>query len=201
MIEMQASEPYAEKNNAQQNAPLQAFTGEHLVHALESLLFVACEPLREKDLAKLLEVPVTDIQAAITQLQAEYQDRGISLRRVAGAWQFVTPEEYAPLVERLYRPKYQQLSASAMETLAIVAYKQPITRAEVSAIRQVDSDHVMSKLMEKKLICEVGRVSGAGRAILYGTSSEFLSFFGIDSLADLPQLSLPQTGQTEDFAL
>ena len=109
-------------------------------------------------------------------------------KNLAGGFQFVTPEPFAPLVERLYRPKYQQLSNAALEALAIIAYKQPITRAEVSAVRQVDSDSVINTLLEKKLIREVGRVNAAGRPILYGTGEEFLSFFGIDTLNDLPPM-------------
>ena len=98
-------------------------------------------------------------------------------------------------MERLYRPKYQQLSSAALEALAVIAYKQPITRAEVAAVRQVDSDSVINTLLEKKLIREVGRVNTAGRAILYGTGEEFLSFFGIDSLDDLPRLQEEEQGE------
>ena len=167
------------------DAPLQ---GEPLLRALEALLFVACEPLTAADLAKYTGAPTEQVEAALAQLTERYADRGFILRRIAGGFQFVTPEPFAFLVERLYRPKYQQLSAAALEALAVIAYKQPITRAEVAAIRQVDSDSVINTLLEKKLIREVGRVNAAGRPILYGTGDEFLSFFGIDSLDDLPQL-------------
>lgn len=162
--------------------------GDELLRVLEALLFVACEPMTEKALANLLEVKESAVKQAVRVLEQQYQERGFVLRQIAGGWQFFTPEQYAHLVEKLYRPKYQQLSAAAMEALAIIAYKQPITRAEISAIRQLDSDSVVTKLLEKKLICEVGRVSGAGHAILYGTSTDFLSFFGINSLEDLPPL-------------
>ena len=173
----------------------QPLSGAALHRALEALLFVACEPLSVSDLAKLLAVQKDAIQEALDGLQREYAQRGF-----AGGYQFMTPEEFAPLVEKLYRPKYQQLSAAAMETLAIIAYKQPITRAEVSAIRAVDCDGVINTLLEKKLIREVGRVNSAGRAILYGTGEEFLSFFGIDSLDDLPELKDAQDAE-DDFIL
>ena len=165
-----------------------SLTDEELQSALEALLFVACEPLSVKDLSKLVEAAPSRVEAALDELTEIYAQRGLTLRRIAGGYQFVTPERFAFLVERLYRPKYQQLSAAALEALAIIAYKQPITRAEVAAVRQVDSDSVINTLLEKKLIREVGRVNAAGRPILYGTGEEFLSFFGIDSLSDLPQL-------------
>ena len=161
---------------------------EYLIKQVEALLFVACEPLSASELAKFTQAEPEKVEAALSQLTERYAERGFTLRRIAGGYQFVTPEQFAFLVERLYRPKYQQLSAAALEALAIVAYKQPITRAEVTAVRQVDSDSVINTLLEKKLIREVGRVNSAGRAILYGTGEEFLSFFGIDSLADLPRL-------------
>ena len=121
---------------------------------------------------------------------AEYLERGFHLRAIAGGWQFMTDEDYAPVIERLYRPKFHQLSLPAMETLAIIAYRQPITRAEISEIRQVDADSVISTLLDKRLICEVGRLDIPGRPILYGTSEQFLNFFGINSLNDLPPLEV-----------
>ena len=102
----------------------------------------------------------------------------------------MTDEDYAPVIERLNRPKFHQLSLPAMETLAIIAYRQPITRAEISEIRQVDADSVISTLLDKRLICEVGRLDIPGRPILYGTSEQFLNFFGINSLNDLPPLEV-----------
>jgi len=166
--------------------------------AVEALLFVAAEPLSVSQLVQVLEVPEEQIRETAGQLQADYAARGLILRQVAGGWQFVTAPEFASLVEKLYRPKFQQLSAAAMETLAIIAYKQPITRAEISAIRQVDSDSVVAKLLEKKLVMETGRLTGAGRAILYGTSPEFLEFFGLNSVQELPELE-PDSGRREIF--
>jgi len=162
---------------------------EQLKRIIECLLFVACEPLTMKQLREICEVDSDQLRTSIEELAAEYQPRGFHLQPVAGGWQFFTDSEYAAYIEKLYKPKMQQLSNAAMETLAIIAYKQPITRAEVSAIRHVESDGVISTLLDKRLIKETGRRSGIGRAILYGTTEQFLAFFGINSLADLPKIN------------
>ena len=193
-IEAEQQEAAIQQESASQEEPV-ALTGDALLRALEALLFVACEPLTVQDLAKYTEADDEQVGEALKELTERYADRGFTLRRIAGGYQFVTPEQFAFLVERLYRPKYQQLSSAALEALAIIAYKQPITRAEVAAVRQVDSDSVINTLLEKKLIREVGRVNTAGRAILYGTGEEFLSFFGIDSLDDLPRLQEEEQGE------
>ena len=172
-----------------------------LQHAIETLLFVAAEPLSTARLAEVIGVKPQSVEAAALSLLKQYENRGILLRRVAGGWQFVTAPRFSALVERLYRPKYQQLSTAAMETLAIIAYKQPITRAEVSEIRQVDSDGVITTLLDKKLVAEVGRLSGPGRAILYGTTDEFLTFFGINSLQELPELQKEKSETASDLVL
>ncbi len=163
-------------------------------YGLEALLFVASDPLSLEQLADIFGVKKKEIQTACEELIQDYQGRGIRPRFVAGGVQMVTDPAYAPFIEKLYRPKFQQLSAAAMETLAIVAYKQPITRAEISEIRGVDCDGVMSTLLDKHLVCEVGRVEGAGRAILYGTSKQFLEFFGLNSISELPQLEEDKPG-------
>ncbi len=159
-----------------------------LKQAVECLLFVAAEPLTAEKLAELTGNAKAEVKSILLQLMQEYAERGFHLRNLAGGWQFTTEAAFAPLIEKLYRPKMQQLSAAAMETLAIIAYKQPITKAEVSGIRRVEADGVMANLLDKRLIKEVGRRLGPGRAVLYGTTEEFLSFFGLASLADLPQL-------------
>lgn len=194
VIEAEQQEAAIQQGGASQEEPV-ALTGDALLRALEALLFVACEPLTVQDLAKYTEADEEQVGEALKELTERYADRGFTLRRIAGGYQFVTPEQFAFLVERLYRPKYQQLSSAALEALAVIAYKQPITRAEVAAVRQVDSDSVINTLLEKKLIREVGRVNTAGRAILYGTGEEFLSFFGIDSLDDLPRLQEEEQGE------
>ena len=179
----------------------EAISPEQVKPALEALLFVASEPLPVDQLAKLLEIPRQTAQEALVELAVDYTGHGLLLRQVAGGWQFFTDSRFSSLVEKLYRPKYQQLSAAALETLAIIAYKQPVTRVEVSDIRQVDSDGVIATLMDKKLIMEVGRLAGAGRAILYGTSPEFLAFFGLNSLAELPEMAKNEAAIDEEKPL
>lgn len=156
---------------------------------LEALLFVAFEPVSARRLAEISGVDKKLVQELLAELAAEYRERGFRLAEIAGGWQFLTPEEYAPYIEKLYNPRSQQLSRAALETLAIVAYRQPVTRLEIDNIRQVKSDAVLNKLMEKALVKEVGRREGPGRPILYGTTREFLAAFGLVSLADLPPLA------------
>ena len=170
------------------NEIISDFLDEELKNILECLFFVAAEPLKLKQLSEISGYPEEEIKATIELLSNDYKDRGFSLRQIAGGWQFTTDPNYAPLIEKLYRPKFQQLSVAAMETLAIIAYKQPVTRAEISEIRQVAVDSVMYTLMDKNLIKEVGRLDIPGKPILYGTTDQFLSFFGINSLNDLPDL-------------
>ncbi len=167
---------------------------------LECLLFVACEPLTIKQLREICDVDSEQLRTSLAELAEDYRQRGIQLRQVAGGWQFFSDSEYAAYIEKLYKPKVQQLSNAAMETLAIIAYKQPITRAEVSAIRHVESDGVITTLLEKHLIKETGRRSGIGRAILYGTTAQFLTFFGINSLADLPKID-PQELEQQQLSI
>ena len=158
-----------------------------LKRILECLLFVASEPLTEARLADISGYDIKTVRIVLAEMAEIYQNHGFQLRQVAGGWQFSTDLGFAPLVEKLYRPKLQQLSQAAMETLAIIAYRQPITRAEIAAIRQVEVDGIVSSLLDKKLVKDVGRRLGPGRAILYGTTEEFLRFFGLNSLEDLPK--------------
>lgn len=164
-----------------------------LKNVVECLLFVASEPLTLKQLAEISGAEKAEIKGCLSLLAEEYQNRGFTLRQIAGGWQFMTKAEYSPFIEKLYRPKFHHLSNAAMETLAIIAYKQPVTRAEISEIRQVDADSVVATLLDKKLIKEVGRLEVPGHPILYGTSDDFLSFFGINSIKDLPELPTEET--------
>ncbi|MCL1974897.1 MAG: SMC-Scp complex subunit ScpB [Firmicutes bacterium] len=163
---------------------------DELKRILECLLFVANEPLSEKRLAEISESELLQVRSLLLELMQDYSEHGFQLRKLAGGWQFSTKSAYAMFIEKLYRPKIQQLSRAAMETLAIIAYKQPITRAEVAAIRGVEVDGVISTLLDKSLIQDVGRRLGPGRALLYGTTDGFLAFFGLNSLEELP----PATG-------
>lgn len=155
---------------------------------IEALLFVAYEPISLKKLSEITELETQTVLEILIKLQKEYAEKGFHLQEIAGGWQFLTDEEFASQIEKLYNPRKQILSKAALETLAIIAYKQPITRLEIENIRQVKIDAMVNKLMDKKLIKEVGRMETPGKPILYGTTKEFLSFFGIDSINDLPPL-------------
>ena len=162
---------------------------EHWRRLLEALLFVAWEPAPVKRLAEALGLEPKFTQELLLELQEAYVGRGFQLVEIAGGWQFLTQPEAAPYIERLYKPRAQQLSKAALETLAIVAYRQPVTRAEIDNIRQVKSDAMLAKLKKKTLVKEVGRLDAPGRPILYGTTQEFLAAFGLVSLQELPPLA------------
>lgn len=172
---------------------------EHIKKLLEALLFVAWEPVTLKRLTEIVSCDSRLVRELLGELKEEYAERGFQLVEIAGGWQFLTPADIAPYIEKLYNPRTQQLSKAALETLAIVAYRQPVTRLEIDSIRQVKSDAVLSKLMEKSLVKEVGRLEGPGRPILYGTTREFLAAFGLVSLADLPPL--PEMDEQTEVSL
>ena len=159
--------------------------------ALEAIVLVADRPVEPQLLAQLLELPPARIEELAAELAAEYeqQRRGFVLARVAGGYRFQSAPDLAPYVERfVLEGQSSRLSAAALETLAIVAYKQPLSRAQVSAIRGVDVDGVMRTLQQRGYVTEVARDPGPGQAILYGTTRRFLEELGLDSLDDLPPL-------------
>ncbi|AEF94875.1 chromosome segregation and condensation protein, ScpB [Desulfotomaculum nigrificans CO-1-SRB] len=159
--------------------------------ALEVLLFVASEPLTVQTLARIVEIDLADAEELLKELAAEYQARsgGLQLVEAAGTWQMCTKGEFAPYVERLYNQRSNHgLSKAAVETLAIIAYRQPITRAELELIRGVKVDSPINTLLERNLIEEKGRREGPGRPVLYGTTKEFLKYFGLKDLSQLPPL-------------
>lgn len=155
---------------------------------IECLFFVSSTPLSLERLIEATESDADSILAAINELAEEHRDRGIGLRQIAGGWQFFTDPIYLPYIEKLYKPKVQHVSRAGMETLAVIAYRQPVTKAEIEEIRQVQVDGVISTLLEKRLIKEVGRKDTPGRPILYGTTEEFLTVFGLNGLSDLPPM-------------
>jgi segregation and condensation protein B len=158
---------------------------------LEGLLFVADEPVSISRLAAALEVSSEDIEVALVALQQSCANRGVRLQRAGGRVQFVSAPEMASLIERfLGLELYSKLSVPALEALSVVAYRQPATRADVEAVRGVNSDSVLRTLVSKGLIEEVGRKDAVGRPILYGTTFEFLQFFGLQSLEELPPLEV-----------
>ena len=159
--------------------------------ALEAILLVVEEPVDANTLAQVLEVPTDDIVATLRALRAEYVDagRGFVLREVAGGWRLYTDPGAAAYVERfVLHGRSGRLSQAALETLAIVAYKQPVTRARVSEIRGVDADGAVRSLVTRGLIEEVGREPTPGQPLLYGTTSSFLERLGLSDVAELPPL-------------
>src|SRR5258705_13940543 len=158
--------------------------------ALEALLFSSDEPLTLALLAESLDAPATDVAEALHALDTEYQDRqaGVQLREIAGGHLLATSPEHAEWVGRLLRGrKRARLSRAAPETMAILAYKQPVTKGEIEAIRGVDSSAVLATLLERNLVTIRGRSKVVGRPLLYGTTSEFLDYFGLKDLAELPR--------------
>ena len=168
--------------------------------ALEALLMVADQPLDVATLASAAGHPSGEVEGALAALAAEYdaQGRGFELRKVGGGWRYYTREEFAPVVEAFVLEGQQaRLTQAALETLAVVAYKQPVTRARVSAIRGVNVDGVMRTLLTRGLVEEAGQ-DGEHGAMLYRTSSYFLERIGITSLDDLPELA-PYLPDMDDF--
>lgn len=156
---------------------------------IESLLFVADEPVAIGHLASAIGVKREEVEEALRVLSEEYEQRGLRLQRKGERVQMVTAPEAAPHIERFLDLELSStLSAPALETLAIVAYQQPITRAQIEAVRGVNCDSVLRTLVSKGLIEEVGRLPQAGRPIIYGTTFEFLQHFGLQDLAELPPL-------------
>jgi segregation and condensation protein B len=174
------------------------------LRALEALLFVSDEPLSSSVLAQALDVDrrrVDDLCAAL-QTRLDERDSGLVLRDIAGGWRLYSHPDAAEVVERFVLSSRQaRLTKAALETLAIVAYKQPVTRHQISSIRGVNSDGVLRALQDRGLITETGREQGPGRPMLYGTSAEFLERLGLPSLSALPSLApLLGADPTEDVA-
>lgn len=173
-----------------------------LKSVVESLLFVADTPLTLDRLCSILEEhDRRDISAAVAELLAEYGEgtRGIYLAEVAGGWQLRSRPENADYLRRLNRSRPYRFSNSSLETLAIVAYRQPITRAEVEYLRGVDSGGVLKTLLEKKMLRILGKKDIPGRPLIYGTSREFLESFNLKDLASLPTLKEVQELTARDL--
>lgn len=169
---------------------------------IEGLLFAAGdEGLSLKQIASVLEIEEEQALQIMDQLKVDYNEpsRGIQLIELAGVFQLATKKEHAPYLKKLVEsPGSSSLSQAALETLAIIAYRQPITRAEIEEIRGVKSDKPLQTLMAKALVKEVGRAEGTGRPILYGTTKEFLDYFGLKTLEELPPLpELQDEDETE----
>ncbi len=178
---------------------------------LEALLFAADQPVTLAQLAQLSPEPAEKaaVRAMLEDLAADYEGRGVQLKEVAGGWQFLTRPEHGEWVRRLIQDESRaKLSRAALETLAIIVYRQPVTKIEIEGLRGVDSSGVLKTLLERRLVKILGRKRVIGRPILYGSSREFLQYFGLSNLTDLPRPEdigpplegMPEEMQGEEFA-
>jgi segregation and condensation protein B len=185
------SEEVAEPKEVEAPEPQRSRTPAELVSAVEALIFVADEPIPTRLLADVLEEPKGAITAAVEQLSADYDERGsgLQLREVAGGWQIATKTELHEEVRRFLKTRPSaKLSIASLETLAVIAYKQPVTVPEILEIRGVQSATSIKTLLDKRLIVARGRKEAVGRPIQYGTSKEFLVQFGLKDLSELPSI-------------
>ncbi len=160
---------------------------------VEALLFVAEEPLSAGEIAQLVEASVGGVDKIMLEMQREMADdpqRGLVLKQIAGGWRLYTDPEMLPYLERFAATdRATRLSSAALETLAVVAYQQPVSRGQVSEVRGVDSERALRTLERRGLVFEIGRAPGPGQAVLYATTELFLEKLGVNSLADLPPLA------------
>ncbi|MDU2066269.1 MAG: SMC-Scp complex subunit ScpB, partial [Sporomusaceae bacterium] len=164
---------------------------ENLKGPIEALLFASGEPLAASKLAQILSIDELNVRELIDRLQFDLaaSHRGLAIVEVAGGFQFCTKPEFAAYIEQLGQVQDAKLSAAALETLAIIAFRQPVTRQEVEQVRGVKAERIISQLVERGLIRELGRKDAIGRPILYGTTEGFLQSFGLRSLKELPDLT------------
>jgi segregation and condensation protein B len=166
---------------------------------IEGLLFVTPEPVTIDHLASVTERPAEQVEAALQQLKDNSHNRGIRLQRQGKKVQLVSAPEVTGYIERLLNLSTSaRLSTPALETLTIIAYRQPITRPEIEAIRGVNSDGVLRTLLSKGLVEEMGRLDTVGHPSLFGTTFEFLRYFGLEDIKDLPELELPEITPLEN---
>ena len=168
------------------------FSNKAMKSALETMMFMCGEPLEVKDAAEILEADRNQVRELLQDLQKEYEQegRGIRIRQVEDAFGFVTLADNEVFLQKLCTPvRVKRLSQAALEVLAIVAYRQPVTRSEIDAIRGIKSDRVLEGLADKKLIEATGRSEAVGRPLIYETTPEFLKKFGFTSLKDLPEIA------------
>jgi len=167
------------------------YSNKTMKSALETMMFIWGEPLEVKDAAEVLEADKKGIRELFRELQSEYEQegRGIRIREVDDAFGFVTLAENDLFLKKLCTPvRVRRLSQAALEVLAIIAYRQPVTRSEIDSIRGIKSERVIDGLIDKDLVEVSGRSEGVGRPLLYGTTKEFLKKFGFSSLKDLPEV-------------
>jgi segregation and condensation protein B len=159
---------------------------------VEAILFVAEKPVGRSELARITGVTPRQLDAALAELGTAYEGSGLRLQHDGDEWQIVTAPEMAPFVAAYLGADRLRVSPASLETLAVIAYRQPITRAEVEAVRGVNCDQTIYTLMSRRLIEEQGRKDAPGRPILYGTTWEFLECFGLTSLEQLPTVMTPE---------
>lgn len=175
---------------------------EHMEHkelkkTVEALLFLSEEAVKAEKMAQVLSVTTAEADAAVRELQGDLasSDRGLQVFETAGGYQMGTHPGLATILEKAFSEEVSSnLSTAALEALAIIAYKQPVTRIEIESIRGVRSEHVLENLLKRKLIKITGRKDGPGRPLIYATTMDFLNYFGLKELGDLPQLN---TGKDE----
>jgi len=163
----------------------------NLKSAIEAIIFASDKPVALEQIKKVLGVEVGLLRKTIEELKAEYeaQNRGLRIVEIAGGFQMITSSTYAPFLRKLFKERgADKLSRPALETLAIIAYKQPLTRTEIESLRNVNVDGVMKSLVDKNLVRICGRKKVPGRPFVYGTTREFLEHFGLKSLDDLPKM-------------
>jgi segregation and condensation protein B len=180
--------PLARTMEAPTAIPQGTLGRDHLKGLLEALIFASDKPLRAAELARSAAAPLKEVNLLLAVLKAEYASHGVQLDEVAGGWIFRTHVAFAPFVRDMAKQKPVRLTRAQVETLAIMAYRQPITRPEIDDVRGVDCGPVLKLLLERDLVKILGKKDEPGRPILYGTSSQFLEFFGLKSLKDLPTL-------------
>jgi segregation and condensation protein B len=163
----------------------------HLKGHVEALLFASGEPLPLGQLAQILEIPPEQLKLLLEEMKEDmiHTMRGVTIVEVAGGYQLCTKPELTEVIAKLDYPNETKLSPAALETLAIIAFKQPVTRQEIENLRGVKIDRVLNTLLDRKLIKEQGRKEAIGRPILYGTTDDFLRCFGLNCLRDLPALA------------
>ncbi|MGE5398361.1 MAG: SMC-Scp complex subunit ScpB [Chitinophagales bacterium] len=161
---------------------------EQLRAAVEAIMFSRSEPIKAEELAKITEASLYDVETVMAELSEEYnnKERGIRISSGQAGYSMCTDPGYYEYVRRANKPLAVKLSQAAIETLAVIAYRQPITRAEIEAIRGVKADRILQSLLVRELIQEVGKKDVPGRPLMYGTTAEFLKLFGLASLDELP---------------
>lgn len=170
---------------------------EKLKPHIEAMLFIGGDPVPAARLAAALEIDEENVHLLVASLKEDLAraNRGLTVQEVAGGYQLCTRPDLAPFIERLAEVREDKLSPSALETLSIIAFKQPITRQEIEQIRGVKVDRILLRLLERELIRETGRKQALGRPILYGTTDAFLKCFGLNSLRELP--ALPELSEAD----